>query len=796
MLSSTTIQPQFLMKVGASSETIRVPENYPTIQEAIDNANEGDTIYIEAGTYYENVVVNKTLSLVGEDRDTTIIHGNSFGNVVTVTVDNVEIENLNIQHSGYLCVGVFLDNITNSIIQDNCLYDNDEGFRLENCSNISIVNNTVLDQDSLGIVIDSSSDISIIGNIVNNSRGSGIVIFDSDNVLVIGNSANNNHGDGIYLNAPNSSVVGNQANNNYMGIIIHGEPDPASHHNCSVTGNTATNNRYIGIGVAFSSNISVVGNTVTDNGWWWPSAGPQSGIDIHVSRYTSIIGNRISNNSRDGLRIFSSYYNTIYHNAFINNKRQARADTYSNVWDNGHLSGGNYWSDYNGTDSDNDGIGDTPYNIDRIRDSYPLMSPYGQVIDVQHLIREYFPHFIFDEKEKYYPTDFLHDDNDITNNPSNYNESWPLTIYIHTVEFDSTVYLGKEFLAIEYWLYYTRDDGTTLIEIEDDEVVLGQHDHDWESVFVLLEKTNNQYSPAYVAYFHHTNFEFPPLEPSGDSWSLNRWDLFDLPAFDVEDETHPVVHVCRDSHASVEKSYFGYGLSWIKISKKAVYDFHFPVFEHCGGGLKRDYDDFQRIHVNEPDSWLDQIDDIEAPWNRTRWDYLDDILAPYKAIKNSFTMVSLNEPGSKLYLHAYDNQSRHVGFNSATSEMETEIPGSHYEDFGNTTFIILSEFIDLKITVNGQHAHEPEEPYELLISTVSNGEIIDEELITGAMAIGEEKKFAVTLDEEGNIESIEDLELLGDNTLLFIIIGGVTTVIIALVMVALRAGKKRKMKKT
>jgi len=50
------------------ARTIIVPDDYPTIQEAINNANDGDTIYVRNETYYENVIVHKAVSLVGEDR--------------------------------------------------------------------------------------------------------------------------------------------------------------------------------------------------------------------------------------------------------------------------------------------------------------------------------------------------------------------------------------------------------------------------------------------------------------------------------------------------------------------------------------------------------------------------------------------------------------------------------------------------------------------------------------------------------------------------------------------------------
>lgn len=60
---------------GFESTTIVVPDDYKTVQEAIDVANPGDTIYVYNGTYYENIFINKTVSLVGEDPEITIIDG-------------------------------------------------------------------------------------------------------------------------------------------------------------------------------------------------------------------------------------------------------------------------------------------------------------------------------------------------------------------------------------------------------------------------------------------------------------------------------------------------------------------------------------------------------------------------------------------------------------------------------------------------------------------------------------------------------------------------------------------------
>jgi len=69
--------------------------------------------------------------------------------------------------------------------------------------------------------------------------------------------------------------------------------------------------------------------------------------------------------------------NSIYSNNFVNNNLQIFADSDSvNVWNIGVVGKGNYWSNYNGTDNNGDGIGDTPYIIDEInQDNYPLMEP-------------------------------------------------------------------------------------------------------------------------------------------------------------------------------------------------------------------------------------------------------------------------------------------------------------------------------------------------------------------------------------------------------------------------------------
>jgi hypothetical protein len=71
--------------------------------------------------------------------------------------------------------------------------------------------------------------------------------------------------------------------------------------------------------------------------------------------------------------------NIIYYNNFINNTKNVYNEVVMavpavSIWDNDAV--GNYWSDYNGTDANNDGIGDIPYVIDENnQDNHPLMTP-------------------------------------------------------------------------------------------------------------------------------------------------------------------------------------------------------------------------------------------------------------------------------------------------------------------------------------------------------------------------------------------------------------------------------------
>jgi parallel beta-helix repeat protein len=106
--------------VGTTPTTITVPDDYPTIQEAINHANAGDTVFVRNGTYYEHVCVNKTVSISGQDRNTTVIDGNQTGTVVAVTADNVNVSGFTVQNGEVgLDLGGDGNTVTSSMFSSN-----------------------------------------------------------------------------------------------------------------------------------------------------------------------------------------------------------------------------------------------------------------------------------------------------------------------------------------------------------------------------------------------------------------------------------------------------------------------------------------------------------------------------------------------------------------------------------------------------------------------------------------------------------------------------------------------------
>jgi len=123
------------------ARTITVPNDYPTIQEAINNANEGDTVFVRKGTYYETVIVNKTISLVGENAYNTTIDGGGLATyIVSVTSNDAQVSGFRIVDGG---VGIYVDSVNRTVIINNLIDQLGLGVSLYYSQNNTIVGNTI-----------------------------------------------------------------------------------------------------------------------------------------------------------------------------------------------------------------------------------------------------------------------------------------------------------------------------------------------------------------------------------------------------------------------------------------------------------------------------------------------------------------------------------------------------------------------------------------------------------------------------------------------------------------------------
>ena len=194
------------------------PRNYTNIQDAINDANDGDTVFVYNGTYYENLVVNKSINLIGEYRYTTVIDGSRSGDVMNITAYQVSISGFTIRNSDKNCAGIDIHSSYNSISNNNILI-NYFGMFLCSCSSSnSISSNKIISNNVHGIYLYHSSNNSITGNkIIWNHNCDGIFLSSSDNNSITGNIVTSNALGGISLSrSKNNIVLDNNILNNYM----------------------------------------------------------------------------------------------------------------------------------------------------------------------------------------------------------------------------------------------------------------------------------------------------------------------------------------------------------------------------------------------------------------------------------------------------------------------------------------------------------------------------------------------------------------------------------------------------
>jgi len=209
------------------------PGNYTRIQDAIDNATTGDTVFVYSGIYYENINIQKTIDVIGQNRNTTIIDGNETGTVVNVTADHVNLSRFTIQNSGQ--------------------HGNPGGIAVE-ASYCTIVDN-VITNNSFGIIFGSLSRDETQDVFAFNPRNQKGSSDSKDNTVLHNIVSNNGVGVFLYTDAPHNTIDGNTFLQNRAGVGMY----PCSHHNI-LSKNTFLNDGLFVLNDTYSN--VVVNNTV------------------------------------------------------------------------------------------------------------------------------------------------------------------------------------------------------------------------------------------------------------------------------------------------------------------------------------------------------------------------------------------------------------------------------------------------------------------------------------------------------------------------------------------------------
>ena len=318
----------FLLVLGATATQasaavftvgINGGENYTSIQEAVNNSQNGDTIVVSPGIYIENVNVTKELAIVsktdvsGDMANRTYVIGAIPANdVFSIKSNNVRITGFHIMGGpsgidAYQEVGIYLEGVQNCSLSNNTLMLNDVGIGLENSQGNFLDNNQIC-LGSTGIILSRSNENKLSNNLVETN----------DEGILLDNSTNN-------------TLMNNTAKSNDIGLLL------GTSRTNMLENNSISKNSY---GVVLENMAE--SNTLTNNSL------SMNGLGIYLRGATS---NMISLNK------FFNFINAV--------------DEGTNSWNSS--SAGNKWKDYNGTDADGNGIGDTPYVVNQTTGSIDYM---------------------------------------------------------------------------------------------------------------------------------------------------------------------------------------------------------------------------------------------------------------------------------------------------------------------------------------------------------------------------------------------------------------------------------------
>lgn len=345
-----------------------------SLQSMIDEAEEGAVLLLEPGTYHGHVVIDKPLTLDGQGRAT--IDADGKGSVVVVRTDGAVVRNLHLTNSGDShndidsCVqvrGRF--NVISDNIIDNCLF----GVDLQQSENNIVRRNTISSKPfELGTRGDAvrlwySFENKVVDNTIRDSRDT--VVWYSARNTIARNTTYDSRYSLHFMYSQYNLVEDNNYYNNTVGIFLMYSDGVVIKNNTIAHAAGPTG---VGIGFKETSDVTVEGNRILYCA---------SGLYVDISPFQPDTTNRFTNNliayNGIGIRFLNDWTgNEFRKNRMIDNLTQVVVSggktANRNVWDD------NYWSDYEGFDEDDNGVGDTPYELYVYADRIWQDVPYAQ----------------------------------------------------------------------------------------------------------------------------------------------------------------------------------------------------------------------------------------------------------------------------------------------------------------------------------------------------------------------------------------------------------------------------------
>jgi len=293
------------------------PNNYTTIQQAISNASNGDAVFVfdESSPYFEHLIINVSIQLIGENTTTTIIDGENQGDVVIFNADDITMAGFTVQHSGdtpKVDAGIETRSNRNAITGNRVIQNGRYaiGILLNGSSDTVVTENFISENGNEGVFLQDSFNCTIKNNIFTRNGHCAVIISDSSRNVIAQNTMYENYATvSLWQGAIDNEIAWNlMRNQEYSGVGIW----PGANNN-SIHHNYLSNNSLYGFIITCAE-----GNIIANNTIW----GSNEGIRLIMSNTTMIKFNNFIDNN----------INAVFENSSFNRWKQNYWDDHHGIW--------------------------------------------------------------------------------------------------------------------------------------------------------------------------------------------------------------------------------------------------------------------------------------------------------------------------------------------------------------------------------------------------------------------------------------------------------------------------------